>query len=341
MARDIARSPLVFVFPAGSEGVSGGNIYNSELTKALAELVPVSVASFAEAAGDLASKRPGIYLFDTLELDLVGTLPPRVAGQEVGLVVHLLPSLEPGAAEDDAAIASEKAKLRRFDFFVATSDFTRTLLVSRGFAEDAILTVPPGLPVVENDNDVTRAYEPPLRAVVVGNLIPRKGVLPLLEALAAKPAPDRYSLRIVGRGDMDPAYAEACRRAAAASPSLRDAVRIEGPVPYQRTGEVYEASHLAVSPALFETYGMAIREARAHGLPVLAFDGGYARHHFTHGDDGFSYSSHAELARTLVELAGDERRMASLFERARATRPAPFSWRQAAERFLAELGRPR
>jgi glycosyltransferase involved in cell wall biosynthesis len=338
---DFSRTPLVVVFPAGSERVSGGNIYDRELTKALAELVPASVASFHEAAGKLASKQPGIYLFDTLELDQASALGPRGAGQEVGLVVHHLPSLEPGAPHDDSTLASENAKLRRFDFLVATSEFTRSLLASRGFADEAIFTVPPGLASVESDDNVLRAYDAPLRAVVVGNLIPRKGVLPLLEALAARPAPSRYSLRVVGRGDMDPAYAEACRRTAAASPSLREAVRLEDPLPYERMSEVYDASHLLVSAALVETFGMAIHEARARGLPVLAFDGGYARHHFTHGADGFSCSSHEELARTLVELAEDEHRMARLFERARATRPASYSWREAAERFVAELRRRR
>ncbi len=340
MARDLSRSPLVFVFPAGSEGVSGGNIYNRELTKALAALVPVSVASFAEAAGDIASKRPGIYLFDTLELDQARTLPPRSADQHVGLVVHHLPSLEPGARRDDASLASENSKLRHFDFFVATSDFTRSLLASRGFSEGAILTAPPGVAASENAVNAPRSYEPPLRAAVVANLIPRKGLVPLFEALAEKtPAAAGYSLRVVGRGDMDPAYAEACRRAAAASPSLREAVRIESALPYQRVSEIYETSHLVVSAAFVETFGMAIHEARAHGLPILAFDGGYARRHFTHGEDGFACSSHAELAEMLVALAGDERRMASLFERARATRPAFLTWRRAAERFLAELGR--
>ena len=118
-----------------------------------------------------------------------------------------------------------------------------------------------------------------------------------------------------------------------------EAVHIEPPLPYARMREVYETSHLLISAASVETFGMAIYEARAHGLPIVAIDGGYVRHHFTHGDDGLWCSSHAELARTFVALAEDERRMTRLFERARETRPAPSTWREAAERFLSELAR--
>jgi glycosyltransferase involved in cell wall biosynthesis len=320
--------------------VSGGNIYNRELAKALAALTTISVQSFAEAAGMIASKEPGLYLFDTLELEQVSRLPPRTAEQRIGLVVHHLPSLEPGEKETNA-FANEHTRLRHFDFFIATSDFTHGLLKSRGFAESAILTVPPGTSSGNDEPGAPRAYEAPLSAVIVANLIPRKGVLPLLEALAARePTTAAFFLRVIGRTDMDPAYAEACRRTAAVSPSLRDAVRIEGPVAHARLGEVYEASHLFVSAAFVETFGMAVHEARAHGLPILALDGGYVCRHFTDGDDGFSCHSHADLARKLGELAGDERRMTTLFERARETRPTTLTtWREAAERFLGELGR--
>jgi glycosyltransferase involved in cell wall biosynthesis len=89
-----------------------------------------------------------------------------------------------------------------------------------------------------------------------------------------------------------------------------------------------------------ETFGMAIFEARAHGLPVLALDGGNAARHFADGENGIRCASAAELARTLVELANDELRMRELFRRAQATRvSSDYGWTEAARRFLAELGR--
>ena len=338
MARDLTRAPLVFAFPEGSDAPSGGNIYNRELTKALAEIASVSVTSFAEARTLLESKRPGVYFFDTLNLEETLPLAPPDADQSIALLVHHLPSLEPGVAADDASLAWESAALRRFDVFVATSVFTRDLLTSRGLAESAILTVPPALPKLST---TPREYDAPLSALLVANLIPRKGVLSLLEALEAEgPAPRRYTLRIVGRDDIDPAYAEACRRAIRASSHLYEFVFVEPAVPYEAMGEFYETSQLLVSAATLETYGMAIYEARAHGLAVLARDGGYVRHHFTHGENGLSFASTTELARTLTELAADEPRMKELFARAQATRPRlDYGWAEAAKRFMSELAR--
>ncbi|HEX6763881.1 MAG TPA: glycosyltransferase, partial [Polyangiaceae bacterium] len=93
------------------------------------------------------------------------------------------------------------------------------------------------------------------------------------------------------------------------------------------------------SASAMETFGMAVHEARAHGLPVLALDGGYVRNAFSDGEDGVLCSSIAELAGTLVELSRDEPAMKSLFDRAQASRRATRTWTTAAKEFLTELGR--
>ena len=103
---------------------------------------------------------------------------------------------------------------------------------------------------------------------------------------------------------------------------------------------LYDEAHLLVSASGMETFGMAIHEARAHGLPIVALDAGHARDHFVHGENGVLCSSATELATTLVELAHDDNRMAALFSRARATNiPVGYSWPDAARRFLDELAR--
>jgi hypothetical protein len=64
------------------------------------------------------------------------------------------------------------------------------------------------------------------------------------------------------------------------------------------------------------------------------------RQHLRDGEDGFLASSPAELAKRLVELAGDEPAMRELFARAQSRRPPPDdTWAAAAERFVTELAR--
>src|SRR5581483_5661898 len=128
-----------------------------------------------------------------------------------------------------------------------------------------IMVVTPGLHAVKI---APRVYAPPLRALAVGNLIPRKGLRELLRALASRPA--ELVLDLVGRADLDPAYAAEC--AALAARDRR--VRLVGPVAHGGMSAIYASHHVLVSAATMETYGMALAEARAHGLPILALDRG-------------------------------------------------------------------
>lgn len=333
------RLPLVFALPAGSDAPSGGNVYNYELTRALDALVPVTVTTFDGARSALEAAKPGIFFFDTLELERTAALAAPHPDQLLGLVVHHLPSLEPDAPAHGPELDRENALLARFACLLATSDFTRALLAGRSFDERSILTVPPALdpvPVV-----TPRTYEPPLTALLVANLVPRKGVLELLAALAALARDDPpLSLRIAGREDMDPAYAGACRTLVAAAPHLAPRVRFEGAVPHERMGALYDGAALLVSASSMETFGMAIHEARAHGLPVVAVEGGYSLRHFADGASGLGCANAEEAAATLVALARDEPRMAALFANAQATRASSDrSWTDAACEFLEALAR--
>ena len=334
-----SRPPLIFAMPAGSDLPSGGNVYNRELTLALAERATVTLTTFARANAALRAGECGIFLFDSLELDATSALGAAAADQMRLLIVHHLPSLEPAVRFESSEVARENAALSRFDGFVATSDFTRELLVARGVSENAILTVPPALPAI--DASPARAYEPPLAALLVANVIPRKGVLELLEALGKIATAELgLSLRIVGRTDMDPDYVERCRRVLERSPALATAARFDGPVPYERMGAIYDEAHLLVSASSMETFGMAIHEASAHGLPVVAVDGGHVRRHFTDGAVGVLCAAASELAETLVELARDPARMHVLCANAQESRETThYGWPEAAERFLAELER--
>ena len=108
------------------------------------------------------------------------------------LLVHHLPSLEPGLPPADPSLGTEAAALARCRAFVATSPFTARLLASRGFPAERILTLTPAAPTPATEPAAPpRRYLPPLRALMVGNLIPRKAVLPLLEALAPRLADGR------------------------------------------------------------------------------------------------------------------------------------------------------
>jgi glycosyltransferase involved in cell wall biosynthesis len=330
---------LTFVLPSNRGAVSGGNIYNRELLRALRKRVRVRAVSGNAWTRSLEGGEPGVYFLDTLNLRESLALGAARSGQRFVLIVHHLPSLEPGVADGDEALAVERQALPRFDAFLATSPFTAQWLVNRGCASQGIMTVLPAPPKAEPHTE--RAYEPPLRALIVGNLIARKAILEFMQTLEGRVASsDRFIVDVLGRIDIDPAYARACVDLANNSERLCRRVRILGPVAHRRVGAFYRRAHIMVSAAEMETFGMALQEARAFGLPILALDRGYARHHFSDEENGLLYASRSALVDGFLRLTREPERMLSLFEGAQRLRlSGDYTWETAAERLLDELSR--
>jgi glycosyltransferase involved in cell wall biosynthesis len=330
----VQNTPIIFGLPRGSQNISGGNLYNSALIGALRATTTVLTLSVAECQARIERAEPGCYLLDSLNLVELVQLPAAHSGQRFVLLVHHLPSLEP--EPDAAAIALERAALARCHTFVATSPFTAALLHSRGYDPTRILTLPPAPPPAAFE--ARSPAPPPFLLSMVGNLIPRKGYLELLDCLAAQlTVDDRFFLEVAGRADLDCDYASRCLARINAAP-LRRVVRYLGPVPPAQLASCYRRATCFMSASKMETFGMAIQEARAYGLPVLAVDAGYVRHHFTDGQDGLLFGSAEALVTGCLSLVREPARMLALFASAQRSRPvSDYTWAKAAELLLSQL----
>jgi glycosyltransferase involved in cell wall biosynthesis len=326
---------LWFLLPRDSAAISGGNLYNLGILAALERRSAAVRASIDELEALLDSRAPGVYLLDSLDLERASLLERRAPGQRFGLLVHHLPSLEPGLDPASPLLDVERRTLPLFDFLVATSEYTRQLLSARGFAADRVVSVPPGLePVVR----IPRSITTPLRVALVGNLIPRKGVRELLAGLSSRLGPaDDFELSIVGRDDHDPDYARACRAAVSASSALERSVRFRGALAPSEMPGVYLDTALLVSASSMETFGIALQEARAHGVPILALDRGNAREHVSAGVNGWLVESVEALSDTLVALVRAPERLRAVFARAQALPAVTEGWDVVVGRFLAWL----
>jgi glycosyltransferase involved in cell wall biosynthesis len=326
---------LVFALPAGSDEISGGNLYNQKLIDALAGRHPITKVTAGECRTRVEQGEAGFYFIDTLDLGEFASFPSPRPGQYFGLLVHHLPSLEPGIDPADPALATEQLTLSRFDAFVATSAFTAEHLRARGCEDSRIWTIPPAPPMAAS---ALPTPAPPFVFLVASNLIRRKGVLELFEHLAARVSvTDAFCIELAGRSDLDPAYANACLELARGR-QLQSFVHYLGPVPYDGMMDCYRRAAGFVSVSKMETFGIALQEAKAYGLPILAVDGGYARHHFTSGQDGLLFQSIEALADELLALTRNPPRMQALFETAQRSRASSdYTWAKAAERFAAAV----
>jgi glycosyltransferase involved in cell wall biosynthesis len=112
------------------------------------------------------------------------------------------------------------------------------------------------------------ASEPPLRLLCVANLTPGKGVDVLLRAVAAAPA-GTWTLGIAGSPARAPRTAAALR-AQADELGIAAHVAWLGELDEQALTREYARADLFVLATRGETYGMAVAEAIAHGLPVIS-----------------------------------------------------------------------
>jgi glycosyltransferase involved in cell wall biosynthesis len=329
------RTELVFALPARSGEVSGGNLYNEKLMRALAREHAVTALRVADCIARIQQGKPGLYFIDSLDVEKSASFPAAGAGQYFGLIVHHLASLEPGVETPD--LERERTMLSRFHLFLATSPFTAELLRERGYDSTRILTV---LPAPPTGGCALPNPTPPFVFSMVCNLIPRKGVSELFEHLALLVhTTDRFHLEVAGRSDIEPKYAEACLEVAQSS-TLRSIVRYLGPVPHEQIAECYRRAAAFVSTSKMETFGMALQEARAYGIPILAVDAGHARYQFTAGENGLLFESAAALAHELVALSRKPARMQTLFAGAQRLRASSdYTWTAAAEEFSQQLRR--
>lgn len=101
---------------------------------------------------------------------------------------------------------------------------------------------------------------------------PRKGQHRLVEALAAV-TDLPWSCVCVGGLEQDPEYVSDLR-ALIAKHGLEDRLHLAGPQAGAQLDASYAAADLMVLTSYAETYGMAVTEALARGIPVLATDVG-------------------------------------------------------------------
>jgi len=131
----------------------------------------------------------------------------------------------------------------------------------------------PGFKAVVVPNGVSVPAEAPhrageaLRLLYLGRLHPIKGVENLIAACAKleESLGRPFTLTVAGGGDAE--YEMALRAQAA---PLAERVRFLGEVGEAQKEELFASTDVLVAPSYSENFGLAIAEALAHGLPVIA-----------------------------------------------------------------------
>jgi glycosyltransferase involved in cell wall biosynthesis len=330
---------LHFVLPDKSERPTGGNLYNHALLAAVrAAGQPIRELRFADALRLPHESGPALLLVDSLLYVRAAELRMALPQALLFWIVHYFPGLSSvlDDPERDLWRQVERAAFDAAAGFIVTSEFARGELRARGVGHKPIVLVPPALTLEAGS---VRVPSDRLRALMVGNLTAGKGVRDFLTTLAAEmPRDVHFHIEIAGREDLDPEYARACRLAVRDLPAFRGRVRFLGEVAGDALRRCYARSNLFISASGMESFGMALDEARAFGLPIFALAGGNARAHVEPGANGELFDSLEGLAEACVNLAREPKRLGSYLREAVRLRPRDrYIWADAARLFLEQL----
>ncbi|MET7685358.1 glycosyltransferase family 4 protein [Streptomyces sp. NPDC005423] len=278
-----------FVVPGGVDdpaAPSGGNAYDRRVSLDLpgfgwqvhqlavaGEWPRPSVAARAELARTLGELPDGaaVLLDGIVACAVPEIIVPQTERLRLAVLVHLPLGDETGLAPAVAAEldVKERAVLRAVPAVIATSDWAVRRLVSHhGLAPERVHIAVPGAdiaPLASGTDGVSQL-------LCVAAVTPRKGQHRLVEALAAA-ADLPWKCVCVGGLGHDPEYV-AHLRGLIAHHGLQDRFHLAGPQTGAALDARYASADLMVLMSYAETYGMAVTEALARGIPVLATDVG-------------------------------------------------------------------
>ncbi|MET0279519.1 MAG: glycosyltransferase family 4 protein [Steroidobacteraceae bacterium] len=301
-----------------------------------------SVAALSDAAAVLAALDDGAcVVIDGLAL---GAMPAQVCAEAARLriiaLVHHPLALESGLAAAQAAQLrqSELQALRCVARVIVTSAATAAVLREWEVERD-IRVVEPGTEVARPESrDIDRLLLPGhvVRLLCVATLVPRKGHDVLVQALA----PLRHlpwRLDCVGSTSRHPATAAQLRSRLDAT-GLSGRVTLHGEISPAALAGLQSDADLCVLATRYEGYGMAVAEAVAAGLPVVATRTG-AIAQLVGEERGLLVEPGdvAGLQRALHPLLSDARQLHHLSARCLAQLRPARDWSAAAADFAAAL----
>ena len=200
-------------------------------------------------------------------VEAIAEAAPRL---RILVLAHMVAAAFPDA--DAGTMAAERQLFAATRGVIATSRWTAAQLERRGLAAPEHVTVAaPGVavPGIETVRDGEREAEDPSRdgrLLCVGVVAPHKGQDLLLDALA-RLARNDWTCTIAGALASSGEFADAIRRDAR---RFDGRVRLAGVLGGAELAGEYRRCGLLVAPSRIESSGMAIADALARGIPVVA-----------------------------------------------------------------------
>jgi glycosyltransferase involved in cell wall biosynthesis len=340
---------LAIIIYGSLDTLSGGYFYDRKLVEYLrAQRDSVDIISLpwrnyaAHLADNFSFRLPhGYDIIIEDELNHPSLLAANAATHPcpvVSLVHHLRCSEERPAWQNSLYRIVEKKYLQGVDGFIFNSQTTQG--AAQSVAQNrkpSIVAYPPtdrfGAPLAEAKIESRASESGPLRILFLGNLIHRKGLHTLLDALTSvsQDTISRYEVDIVGSLEMDLAYSQSMQEFVAVN-GLSSLVRFHGPLDHEPLREQFARAHVLCVPSSYEGFGIVYLEGMGFGLPAIGTTEGAAGEIIRDGETGFLVPPRSadRLAARLASLAADRSLLTRLSLNARRRYLEQPSWMETA-----------
>jgi glycosyltransferase involved in cell wall biosynthesis len=331
---------------------TGGNIYDRRACAGLAEagwdvLVTTVAAAWpvpgSGARADLARIVSAIPDGDPVLIDgliasgAAAQLLPHADRIRMTVLLHMPLATALDTHHDASTLRSERVVLRAATGVVATSEWTRQQILTRyAIPAHRVHVARPGVDRVD-----APARPVPGRLLCVGVLGRHKGQDLLVEALAGLAERDWHCV-LAGPLDREPDFVEQLQTRITRL-GYGQRVRLSGILTGVELSHAYTTADLLVAPSRLESYGMAVSEALAHGLPVIAAAAGGLPEALGSTADGTQPGQlvppgdPAALAAALGDWLGDERHRRRLRAAVRQRRSTLHGWDQTTQEIANAL----
>ncbi|MEP7320987.1 MAG: glycosyltransferase family 4 protein [Saprospiraceae bacterium] len=257
---------IYLVAPDPASFISGGNRFNQQILNGLSSLgLAYKRIDFVEL-DESKTNEENIVIFDSLYIEQLSIhLLNRIKAKKVFLI-HLLSSM----VDRRDNISNEQTLLSGFDLIIANSVFTKDYCTQTLGLVNNIAIVQPFI----EKNQKIRDHSFRHKFIHVANWVPEKQIDLFLLALAKHKLPEDFSIYFYGDLHRSEEYFDHCKSVMDEYPDLKKHIHLTGILSHAMLLEEYEHAKLMIDTSSMETYGMAVAEAIAHGVPVISLGNG-------------------------------------------------------------------
>jgi len=263
----------------------------------------------------------------------------------ISIVHHLQSSESRPAWQNGFYRWVEKRYLETADGFIFNSKTTRLVVNGLLEKEGRSIVAYPGKDHLKSDISeqmiVERCLQPgPLKILFTGNVIPRKGLHTLINALARLPR-QIWKLTVAGSLSADVRYTERIKRLISRE-GLEDRIELMDTVPQENLVGLLKSHHCLSVPSFYEGFGIVYLEAMGFGQPVIASTAGAVPEVIQDGREGFLIppGDATALAGYISRLIQDRQLLLNMSLAARKRYLEHPTWTESAARvydFLDEM----